>query len=54
MRSYFFIGSEIVDQDKDGYVTLLCDGELFLSENPLPQNFSQMYNEEEYNWRVEE
>jgi len=52
MRSYFFIGAEVVDQDKDGYVAILCDGELFLSEKPLPKNFVQMYRVEEYWWRV--
>ena len=53
MRKYFFIGAEVVDQDEDGYVTILCQGELFISENPLPQNFAQMYRAEEYWWRLE-
>ncbi len=53
MRKYFFIGAEVVDQDKDGYVTILCQGELFVSEEPLPQNFAQMYRAEEYWWRLE-
>lgn len=53
MYKYFFIGGEVVDQDKDGYVTLLCQGELFLSENPLPQNFAKLYESEQEDWRTE-
>jgi hypothetical protein len=54
MRSYFFIGAEIVDQDKNGYVTILLNNELFISETQLPKNFSKLYESEQETWRVEE